>query len=120
MTTSASAHNAHRLDAAAVALYVHSPMADVMTHTASTWRYVGENEVRAHAARASTDGRKLEVVLTAGNPVEELVRVGDERDARMLVVGRRGRGAVRGLFLGRVPAQLLHHANRPVAIIPHY
>lgn len=88
-----------------------------MTHTADTWRYPGEDEVRAHVAR--TCGDDAEVVLLAGNPVEELARLGAERDAALIVAGRRGRGGLHGLLLGRVPAQLLHHAGRPVAVVPH-
>lgn len=112
-----AAETARALDGHLAALFVHSAMADVMTHTAANWQYPGEAEVRAHVAGAA--GEAAEVVLRGGNPVEELVRLGAERDAALIVVGRRGRGGLHGLLLGRVPAQLLHHAGRPVAIVPH-
>ncbi|HET7486687.1 MAG TPA: universal stress protein [Acidimicrobiales bacterium] len=97
-----------------VALFVHSPLADVQTHPADNWTYRGEADVRAHVAERCPDA---EVVLRAGSPVEELARLGAELDAGLLVTGRRGRGGLHGLLLGRVPAQLLHHAGRPVAVI---
>lgn len=109
---------ARAVDGRLVAAFVHSAMADVMTHTAANWEYPGEREVRAQVARASA-GADAELVLSAGNPVEELIRLGAERDAGLIVVGRRGRGGLHGLLLGRVPAQLLHHAGRPVAVVPH-
>jgi nucleotide-binding universal stress UspA family protein len=109
---------ARAVDGRLVALFVHSPMGDVMTHTAANWEYPGEHEVRAHVAAAGA-AADVELVLGAGNPVEELIRLGAARDAGLIVVGRRGRGGLHGLLLGRVPAQLLHHAGRPVAVVPH-
>ena len=114
-----AAHTAAQLGARTVALFVHSPLADVMTHTAESWQYPGEEQVRAAAQRAGAEGAAIEVVLAAGNPVEELVRAGDVHEAGLLVVGRRGWGSLRGLVLGRVSAQLLHHVDRPVAVVPH-
>lgn len=39
-------------------------------------------------------------------------------DARLLVVGSRGRGRVAGLFLGSTSAHCAHHSPVPVAIVP--
>lgn len=110
---------ADQLDGRAEALFVHSPLADVMTHTASNWTYPGEEKVRAAADRISSEIAPVEVTLASGNPVEELVRAAAVHDAAMIVVGRRGWGSVFGTVVGRVPAQLLHHAERPVAVVPH-
>jgi nucleotide-binding universal stress UspA family protein len=98
---------------------VHSPLADVMTHSATNWQYRGEASVREQIARLCEGGVSIELTQAAGNPIEELLRVGAQERASLIAVGRRGWGGIHGLVLGRVPAQLLHHTDRPVAVIPH-
>jgi nucleotide-binding universal stress UspA family protein len=53
--------------------------------------------------------------VPCGHPVLKLVE--EAKHARLLVVGARGRGEVRGLVFGSVSHALLHHAPCPVAIV---
>jgi nucleotide-binding universal stress UspA family protein len=81
-----------------------------------------EEEGRRLLAEAvqSIDHEGVEMVaeLVDERPVDALVREGQERNARCLVVGTRGEGPVTAAILGSVSHKLLHVAERPVLVVP--
>jgi nucleotide-binding universal stress UspA family protein len=60
--------------------------------------------------------------LTASGSIEgtsrTILRIADEHDASVIVMGSRGLGGMRSLFLGSVSHGVVHHAHRPVLVIP--
>ena len=58
------------------------------------------------------------MVLVAERPAEALVKLGAERDARMLVVGTYGESPLKGALLGSTPHKLLAISERPVLVVP--
>jgi nucleotide-binding universal stress UspA family protein len=68
-------------------------------------------EVRKRAPDVHVDSR-----LVKGHPAAALVETSG--DARLLVVGTRGLGGLKGMLLGSVSTACAHHARCPVVIVP--
>ena len=84
-------------------------------------RYLEGDKQRAEAvlvaskAVATRYGIDADTVSRSGDAVEEICKVADERDARMIVLGSHGWGAIRGFMSGSVAAGVLRHA--PCAVL---
>jgi nucleotide-binding universal stress UspA family protein len=48
---------------------------------------------------------------------ETLIAIAEERDARVIVVGSRGLGAIKARVLGSTSRKLLHGTHRPVLVV---
>jgi len=77
------------------------------------------------ARAAGFDARPLAIRAVAGLAERDEVTVwqavleqADEQDASVIVVGSRGRSAVRSTLLGSVSSRALHHSARPVLVVP--
>lgn len=111
---------ARRLDGSVHAVFAYDPMADSYPHgDVANWQYRGEADVRTQVDQLDTGGVPVTTTLVGNHPVAALTEVAADLDACLIVAGTRGSGGFHGLVLGRVPAQLPHHARRPVAIIHH-
>ena len=90
------------------------PVVDIAPYEAAAKRYVDGAVATIHAEqrRALSSLQRVVIPVTPGAAL-----VDASRDADLLVVGQRGRGAISGL-LGSVSHQCVHHAACPVAVIP--
>jgi nucleotide-binding universal stress UspA family protein len=78
----------------------------------------GEDPVLADAAAtAGKRGVAADLRITSGDPAWEIVAVGDELPADLIVIGSRRLGTVSGVLLGSVSNTVLRHAKRPVLIV---
>lgn len=69
----------------------------------------------AAAAREAHPGLQVGVHVADEHPATGLAEA--SREAGLLVVGSRGRGAARGLLLGSTSLELVHRAQCPVAVV---
>lgn len=69
------------------------------------------------AAAAYAAGVRCSTVVADGFAVDEVCRIANEKNARMIVVGSHGWGATRRLFSGSVSTGLVHSAPCPVLVV---
>jgi nucleotide-binding universal stress UspA family protein len=67
---------------------------------------------------AQEAGVKAKVALIPERPVDALIAMGDEHDARLIVVGTYGEHPIKGAILGSTPYRLVQVADRPVLVVP--
>ena len=79
------------------------PAEDILREAAELARKAGATDV--------------ETVAQAGDPVDVLVKVVDDRGADLCVVGNRGLNSLAGRLLGSVPANISHRASCDVLIV---
>jgi nucleotide-binding universal stress UspA family protein len=70
---------------------------------------------RVEATLAGLDV-SAEIAIEAGSPHAALVRLSEERRARLVVVGASGAGAMRRALFGSTAEQVLRHAHSPVLV----
>jgi nucleotide-binding universal stress UspA family protein len=82
------------------------------------YRKLAEASLARALADAGVDDTALAVtpVLREGEPVDVLCA--EAAHADLVVVGSRGLGGFRGLLLGSVSQQVVHHAPCPVVVVP--
>ncbi|WP_185294140.1 universal stress protein [Mycolicibacterium litorale] len=116
----------------AVILYARQPLESVAAHLDGHPALEELEQFDAAtddaAARIATEGAKHardaglraepRVSSTMSTASEAIVDAADELDASLIVIGSRGRRGVRATLLGSTSASVLHHASRPILVIP--
>ena len=69
------------------------------------------------AEQARGAGVTASTVLREGDPAGQIAAVADVVEARLIVAGSHGWGAVRSAVSGSVAAGLLHRCHRPVLLV---
>ena len=64
------------------------------------------------------DGMDYETVEELGDPTSRLIAVAEEREAGLIVIGKRGAGLAERVMLGSVADRLCHHSPVPVMVVP--
>lgn len=74
--------------------------------------------VEAVALRGRAAGIDVETTVRRGFPVDEICRVAEERNARMIVIGSHHWGRVRSALYGSVSQGVVQSAHCPVIVAP--
>ena len=118
---------APRLEADVVAVYAFSSsVADIPSTVALPLLSTSDPQFRHALTEALEEwcaplrdaGVQYRTVVLDGSPAEVLMRVAEDLDASLVVVGRRGSGGFVEMLLGSVPHTLSHHARTPLVIVP--
>jgi nucleotide-binding universal stress UspA family protein len=83
-------------------------------------RDLAQERVKRGVRLATDAGFRAEGRVEKGKPWRAICQVADELDAGTIVVGARGLGRVQSALLGSVSAAVVHHAKRPVLVVPHH
>lgn len=89
----------------------HHKLAGFEAETDDAWAHRAAEEAAAVLGDAETR-------IVHGDPGEMICRVADEVDADVIVLGQTGKGRLARFFLGSVSHHVLHHAHRPVLVVP--
>jgi nucleotide-binding universal stress UspA family protein len=80
-------------------------------------------EGQQQVLKESEEGLPLEgveyvTVEELGDPTSRLIAVAEEREAGLIVIGKRGAGLAERVMLGSVADRLCHHSPVPVMVVP--
>jgi len=78
----------------------------------------GERVARGEAAATAAGLRATPRILEGITPWRALLALADELAVDVIVCGTRGEGAVDRVVLGSTASSLVHHADRPLLVVP--
>ncbi|MBS7546545.1 universal stress protein [Dietzia massiliensis] len=117
-----AANHARTVEAPLVALTVFDVPPVYGPYAMSGWESATELEAQARQVLADTVRETLgpdavvQQTVMRGHPAEAIVAA--SRDARLVVVGSRGRGGFAGMLLGSVSQHVVPHSHCPVVVLP--
>lgn len=81
-----------------------------------------DEEHAIHRAKAHAEERgvstQVELLVEEGSPAETIAAYADRTDADLIVIGSRRRTGLGAAVLGSVSQGVVHHASRPVVVVP--
>ncbi|HEX5916020.1 MAG TPA: universal stress protein, partial [Rubrobacter sp.] len=95
---------------------VHTPHAHafVKSELRQQGREILDKEVKRIGEMGGTVTRSH---LREGRTFEEVIKLGDELEADLLLVGSRGHRGLRRMLVGSNSEDIVHHAHRPVLVV---
>jgi nucleotide-binding universal stress UspA family protein len=100
----------------------YKPMAaQVVEAGGEQWQIMPEDKVdsvlQEAAARGRITGAKVETHAVKRDPADAIIRVAEEVEADLVVVGNKGMTGAKRFLLGSVPDRVAHHAPCAVLVL---
>lgn len=73
--------------------------------------------MEAAKVRAARKGILFKYIITFGNPVEQILNMAKAKKFDLIVIGARGRGRIKEIFLGSTSNAILHNSTVPVLLV---
>jgi nucleotide-binding universal stress UspA family protein len=70
--------------------------------------------------KASSDDPSFvtdEIIVERGNPVEQILKVADERNCDLIVMGSHGHGAIEEALIGSTAKKVIRRSKKPVLVV---
>lgn len=64
-----------------------------------------------------TEGLPYTLKVAIGDPAAEIIEIAEKEMADLIVIGSRGLGTIKGVFMGSVSQKVAHHSSCPVMIV---
>ncbi|MCX7794515.1 MAG: universal stress protein [Thermodesulfovibrionales bacterium] len=81
-------------------------------------KIVSETEQRLEGfTKDRFKGLSVERIIARGRPYEEIVRIADEKDVDLIVMGSHGRTGLGRVVIGSIAMRVLRRSTKPVLIV---
>jgi nucleotide-binding universal stress UspA family protein len=98
--------------------YAHPHMSESWVDVLESFKHSSRKFVDGEAKRIEGEGGRVkDAHLRFGEPDAEIVRLGEELEAALVVVGNRGLGAVGTALMGGISDSVVRHAHCPVLVV---
>ncbi len=81
------------------------------------WKEDAETRLQALREAIERTGIRVHVRIELGVPHLDILRVADEEDANLIIMGTHGHGFIRGVTLGSVTHKVVQHARVPTLVL---
>jgi nucleotide-binding universal stress UspA family protein len=74
----------------------------------------------SETVKAGSDGPSFatdEIIVERGNPVQQILKVADERDCDLIVMGSHGHGALEEALIGSTAKKVIRRSKKPVLVV---
>jgi nucleotide-binding universal stress UspA family protein len=75
------------------------------------------SEIRDTIDIFENDSLPYTLKVAIGDPASEIIDIAEKEGADLIVIGSRGLGTIKGVFMGSVSQKVTHHAKCPVMIV---